>query len=153
MPSTRRTARTPCACTRWPWAPWTWTAPGSRTTSWAWSASCSGSGATRATRRPGRGGGGGTGWRAAEPLYRLLHQTIDAVGSQYGELRYNVAIARLTELNNAITRYVRDRGSAPREAVQPLVLMVAPLAPHIAAELWERLGRDQPLDDVAGPGE
>ena len=31
-----------------------------------------------------------------EPLYRLLHQTIDAVGSQYGELRYNVAIARLT---------------------------------------------------------
>ncbi|HET9008354.1 MAG TPA: class I tRNA ligase family protein, partial [Actinomycetes bacterium] len=86
-----------------------------------------------------------------QPLYRLLHQTIDAVGSQYGELRYNVAIARLTELNNAITRHVRDRGAAPRDAVEPLVLMVAPLAPHIAAELWERLGHDGRLDDVAFP--
>jgi leucyl-tRNA synthetase len=84
-------------------------------------------------------------------LHRLLHQTIEAVGSHYGELRYNVAIARLTKYNNALTRYVRDRGSAPREAVQPLVLMVAPLAPHIAAELWERLGHDEPIDDVAFP--
>jgi leucyl-tRNA synthetase len=86
-----------------------------------------------------------------EPLHRLLHQTIDSVGSHYGELRYNVAIARLTEYNNALTRYVRDRGPAPREAVEPLVLMVAPLAPHIAAELWERLGHDEPIDDVAFP--
>ena len=86
-----------------------------------------------------------------EPLHRLLHETIEAVGSQYGELRYNVAIARLIEYNNALTRYVRDRGAAPREAVQPLVLMVAPLAPHIAAELWERLGHDELIDDVAFP--
>jgi leucyl-tRNA synthetase len=86
-----------------------------------------------------------------EPLYRLLHQTIDAVGSQFSELRYNVAIARLIELNNAVTRYAQDRGAAPREAVEPLVLMVAPLAPHIAAELWERLGHDAQIDDVAFP--
>jgi leucyl-tRNA synthetase len=86
-----------------------------------------------------------------EPLYRLLHETVDAVGTQYGELRYNVAIARLTEYNNALTRYVADRGAAPREAVDPLVLLVAPLAPHIAAELWERLGHDEPIDDVAFP--
>jgi leucyl-tRNA synthetase len=86
-----------------------------------------------------------------EPLYRLLHQTIDAVGSQYGELRYNVAIARLTELNNAVTRWVRDRGPAPRQVAEPLVLMVAPLAPHIAAELWERLGHDDQIDDRAFP--
>jgi leucyl-tRNA synthetase len=86
-----------------------------------------------------------------EPLHRLLHETIDSVGSQCGELRYNVAIARLTEYNNAVTRYVGDRGPAPREAVEPLVLMVAPLAPHIAAELWERLGHDEPIDDVAFP--
>jgi leucyl-tRNA synthetase len=86
-----------------------------------------------------------------EPLYRLLHQTIDAVGSHYGELRFNVAIARLIELNNAITGHVRDHGAAPRDAVDPLVRMVAPLAPHIAAELWERLGHDDRLDDVAFP--
>jgi leucyl-tRNA synthetase len=86
-----------------------------------------------------------------EPLHRLLHETIASVGSQYGELRYNVAIARLIAYNNAVTRYVGDRGPAPREAVEPLVLMVAPLAPHIAAELWERLGHDGPIDDVAFP--
>jgi leucyl-tRNA synthetase len=86
-----------------------------------------------------------------EPLHRLLHETIDSVGSQYGELRYNVAIARLTEYNNALTRYVADQGPAPREAVEPLVLLVAPLVPHIAAELWERLGHDGPIDDVAFP--
>jgi leucyl-tRNA synthetase len=86
-----------------------------------------------------------------EPLYHLLHRTIDAVGSQYGDLRYNVAIARLIEFNNAITRYAQDRGAAPREAVEALVLLVAPLAPHIAAELWERLGHDDPIDDAAFP--
>ena len=86
-----------------------------------------------------------------EPLRRLLHETIDSVGSHYGELRYNVAIARLTEYNNALTRYVTGRGPAPREAVEPLVLLVAPLAPHITAELWERLGHDEPIDDVAFP--
>jgi leucyl-tRNA synthetase len=93
-----------------------------------------------------------TGLAHAEPLYRQLHQTIDAVGDLYRQLRYNVAIARLIELNHAVTRFVRDRGAAaPREAVEPLVLMVAPLAPHLAAELWERLGHDEPIDDVAFP--
>jgi leucyl-tRNA synthetase len=86
-----------------------------------------------------------------EPLRRLLHETIDAVGSHYGALRHNVAIARLTEYNNALTRYVADREAAPRDAVEPLVLLVAPLAPHIAAELWERLGHDEPIDDVPFP--
>jgi leucyl-tRNA synthetase len=93
----------------------------------------------------------GTGLAPSEPLYRQLHQTIDAVDALYRQLRYNVAIARLTELNNAVTRHVRDRGAAPREVVEPLLLMVAPLAPHLAAELWERLGHQDPLDDLAFP--
>ncbi|MFL6217113.1 MAG: leucine--tRNA ligase [Actinomycetes bacterium] len=93
----------------------------------------------------------GTGLAPSESLYRQLHQTIDAVDALYRQLRYNVAIARLTELNNAVTRHVRDRGAAPREVVEPLVLMVAPLAPHLAAELWERLGHQDPLDDLAFP--
>jgi leucyl-tRNA synthetase len=99
----------------------------------------------------GRARVAGTGLAPSEPLYRQLHQTIDAVDGLYRQLRYNVAIARLTELNTAVTRHVRDRGAAPREALEPLVLMVAPLAPHLAAELWERLGHDDPLDDVAFP--
>jgi hypothetical protein len=56
-----------------------------------------------------------------------------------------------SELNHAVTGHVRDHGAAPREAVEPLVLMLAPLAPHLAAELWERLGHHDPLDDLACP--
>ncbi len=73
---------------------------------------------------------------------RVLHRTIDAVRTDYAELGFNTAIARLTELNNALTRL---EGGVPREAAEQLVLMVAPLAPHIAEELWSRLGHEESL--------
>ncbi|MDO5067101.1 MAG: leucine--tRNA ligase [Propionibacteriaceae bacterium] len=72
---------------------------------------------------------------------RTLHKTIDAVGHDYEALSFNTAIARLTEYNSALTRLER----VPRAAVEPLVLMVAPLAPHIAEELWHRLGHEESL--------
>ncbi|MGL5866556.1 MAG: leucine--tRNA ligase [Dermatophilaceae bacterium] len=68
---------------------------------------------------------------------RVLHRTIDAVRTDYDTLSFNTAIARLTELGNALTKLT---GGVPREAAEKLVLMVAPLAPHIAEELWTRLG-------------
>ena len=71
----------------------------------------------------------------------LLHRTIAAVGSDYEQLRFNTAIARLTELNNAVTRLP----AVPREVAEPLVLMLAPLAPHVAEELWHRLGHEATL--------
>ena len=70
-----------------------------------------------------------------------LHKTIDAVNKDYEGLSFNTAIARLTEYNTALTGLT----VVPRAAVEPLVLMVAPLAPHIAEELWQRLGHDQSL--------
>src|SRR5690625_7153955 len=56
-------------------------------------------------------------------------------------MRINTAIARLIVLNNHLT----SRGITPRDAVEPLVLMTAPVAPHIAEELWRRLGHDGSL--------
>jgi leucyl-tRNA synthetase len=56
-------------------------------------------------------------------------------------MRFNTAIARLIELNNHVTKL----DAAPREVVEPLVLMVAPVAPHIAEELWQRLGHTESL--------
>ena len=53
----------------------------------------------------------------------------------------NTAIAKLIEFNNHLTKL----GSTPRAAAEPLVLMVAPLAPHIAEELWRKLGHDDTL--------
>ena len=72
-------------------------------------------------------------------------RTIDAVRNDMATMGFNTAIARLFELNNHLTQVVQQRGSAPREVVTPLVLMVAPLAPHIAEELWARLGHTDTL--------
>ncbi|WP_313534870.1 leucine--tRNA ligase [Arsenicicoccus bolidensis] len=69
---------------------------------------------------------------------RLLHKTIDQVARDYDGLRFNTAIARLIELNNALTKLP----VVPRAAAEALVLMVAPVAPHIAEELWSRLGHE-----------
>ena len=70
-----------------------------------------------------------------------LHKTIDAVTKDYEGLSFNTAIARLTEYNTVLTALK----VVPRAAVEPLVLVVAPLAPHIAEELWHRLGHEQSL--------
>jgi leucyl-tRNA synthetase len=81
---------------------------------------------------------------ADEETRRLVHQTVDAVRDGMETLRFNTSIARITELTNHLTARFPD-GGTPREAVEPLVLMLAPLAPHIAEELWERLGHDRSL--------
>jgi leucyl-tRNA synthetase len=76
---------------------------------------------------------------------RHLHRTVAVVRRDFAGLRFNTAIARLIELNHDLTRLVAARGRAPRGLVEPLVLMVAPLAPHIAEELWARLGHQASL--------
>jgi leucyl-tRNA synthetase len=82
---------------------------------------------------------------------RLLHRTVAAVRADMGQLRFNTAIARLFELNNRLSEVVAARGGAPREVVLPMTLMLAPLAPHMAEELWERLGHTASLAFEAFP--
>ena len=77
--------------------------------------------------------------RADDGLRRLLHRTIDGVRSDMDGLRFNTAIAKLTELNNELTR--RGTG-ASREVADVMVRMLAPLVPHFAEELWHRLHGD-----------
>ncbi|MCL3860576.1 leucine--tRNA ligase [Actinotalea sp. K2] len=72
---------------------------------------------------------------------RLLHRTIDEVRTEMDGMRFNTAIARLIVLNNHLTSLAQ----VPRTVAERLVLMVAPLAPHIAEELWELLGHPQSL--------
>jgi leucyl-tRNA synthetase len=67
---------------------------------------------------------------------QLLHRTIDAVRTEMEALRFNTAIAKLIELNNHVTRL----DATCREVAEPMVLMLAPLVPHMAEELWQRLG-------------
>ena len=75
---------------------------------------------------------------------RTLHKTIAAVREGMETLRFNTSIARITELNNHLTAHFTD-GGVPREIAEPLVLLLAPLAPHIAEELWSRLGHAESL--------
>jgi leucyl-tRNA synthetase len=80
-----------------------------------------------------------------DPLLRRLHQTIVVVRRDFEELRFNTAIARLTELVTHAAQVTARDGALPRDVAQSLVLMVAPLAPHIAEELWSRLGHEESL--------
>jgi len=77
---------------------------------------------------------------ASDELRRVLHKTIDAVRSDMDALSFNTAIARITELNNEVTKV---DGPTPREVAEALVRMIAPLVPHISEELWQRLGHER----------
>jgi leucyl-tRNA synthetase len=83
--------------------------------------------------------------RPDDETRRLLHRTIAAVGADMGTLEFKTAIAALMALNNRLTRVVEDAGAAPAEVARALVLMLAPLTPHVAEELWERLGEHESL--------
>jgi len=86
----------------------------------------------------------------ADELNRLLHKTIQAVREGYDTLRFNTSIARLTELNNAVTA-AYPHGGAPRALAEPIVLMLAPIAPHIAEAMWEKLDHQESLAWVDFP--
>ena len=73
-------------------------------------------------------------------LERLLHRTIASVTDAMSDLRFNSAIARITELNNELTR---RGGPTPRPVADVLVRLLAPLVPHLAEELWEKLGKSE----------
>ena len=75
---------------------------------------------------------------------RKVHQTIRQVTDQLPKLGYNTAIAALMECLNVIRSGGR---SAARAEVEPLIVMVAPFAPHMAEELWERLGHEDSIFD------
>ena len=79
----------------------------------------------------------------ATDTLRALNRTIAGVAEDYAALRNNTAAAKLIEYTNHLTKEHRD--AVPRAAVEPLVLMLAPLAPHMAEELWLRLGHQTSL--------
>lgn len=88
-----------------------------------------------------------------EDTLRALHKAIDGVGQDMAGMRFNTAIAKVTELNNHLTK---AGGPLSRSVAERLVLLIAPLAPHVAEELWRRLGhtdsvvhQDFPVADPA----
>jgi leucyl-tRNA synthetase len=67
---------------------------------------------------------------------KVLHETIKKVGEDYENLRFNTAISQLMILVNTLQK----EPSLPRQVVLDLIRLLAPMAPHLAEELWARLG-------------
>ncbi|MDC4232882.1 leucine--tRNA ligase [Actinomyces sp. B33] len=72
---------------------------------------------------------------------RLVARTIAETTVEYENLRINTAISKLIVLNNHLTQL----DAVPREAIEALILMLSPVAPHICEELWMRLGHAESL--------
>ena len=81
-------------------------------------------------------------------VLRKLHQTIRKVGEDTAKLSYNTAIAAMMEYMNTLRK---DDRTLHVDEVRPLVQLVAPYAPHIAEELWERLGSSRSVMDSGWP--
>jgi len=87
-------------------------------------------------------------------LRHITHKTVRRATEDLDQFRFNTTIAALMEMTNAITQ-ARDAGAVDREAwneaIEALLLMLAPLAPHIAEELWERAGRPYSVHTQSWP--
>jgi len=92
-------------------------------------------------------------------LRRASHRSVAAVTSAIDKLRFNVAIANIYELANALSAALQDAGAAPppdvrfalREAAEMLTRIAAPMVPHLAEECWAALGNRTLLAEVAWP--
>lgn len=83
----------------------------------------------------------------ADPeVERKVHQTIGQVTEQLPALGYNTSIAAMMECLNVIRAGGR---TASRSEIEPLIVMIAPFAPHLAEELWERFGHEGSVFDGA----
>ena len=80
-----------------------------------------------------------------EQVLKAMHRTIDKVSNDIAQLKYNTVISALMEYLNV----VREGGrSCVKQEVAPLVVMLAPFAPHLAEELWESLGHETSIFDT-----
>lgn len=104
----------------------------------------------------------------AMKLRRIVHQTIDAVGKEIEDFHMNKAVAKIRELSNEIISCHSEHSEesqkdpsaslqddslawALREAWEALTILINPMTPHLAEELWSELGHDQILADTDWP--
>jgi leucyl-tRNA synthetase len=90
---------------------------------------------------------------SSRALRRITHQTITAVTGDYEALHFNTAVSKLMELSNAIGDGLKAGADAEavQEAIETLLLLLAPAAPHLTEELWERRGRPYSIHQQAWP--
>lgn len=77
---------------------------------------------------------------SSKKLDNKMHQTINKVGSDFENFRYNTAISAIMEYINELKGVVDIEGGVPKKHFEILAQLIAPLAPHMAEEMWEKLG-------------
>ncbi|MCA9630922.1 MAG: leucine--tRNA ligase, partial [Myxococcales bacterium] len=78
---------------------------------------------------------------------KLVHRTVKKVGEDIDALRLNTAVSAMMILTN----HLNGLTELPREALERLVLILGPFAPHLSEELWEKLGHQPSVADVSWP--
>jgi leucyl-tRNA synthetase len=78
---------------------------------------------------------------------KLLHRTVKKVGEDIETMRFNTAVSTLMILANRLA----SSEATPRAALEKLLLVLSPFAPHLAEELWNQLGHPEPIADAAWP--
>jgi leucyl-tRNA synthetase len=78
---------------------------------------------------------------------RLVHRTVRKVGEDIEAMRLNTAVSAMMILANHLNGFEQP----PREAVEKLALILSPFAPHLAEEIWEKLGQPASIADAAWP--
>ncbi|MFL5334480.1 MAG: leucine--tRNA ligase [Geminicoccaceae bacterium] len=89
-----------------------------------------------------------------ETLKRLLHRTIAQATSELERLHFNKAVALVRELSNAVEAFVPsapDDQALRRGAIETVVVLLGPMVPHLAEELWQKLGHERLLVDTSWP--
>jgi leucyl-tRNA synthetase len=112
-----------------------------------------------AAEKAGEGAAPGQMGSEALALRRASHRSAAAVTSAIDKLRFNVAIAHIYELANALSAALQGAGAEPppdvrfalREAAEMLTRIAAPMVPHLAEECWAALGNQTLLAEQAWP--
>ncbi|GER88506.1 leucine--tRNA ligase [Dictyobacter vulcani] len=90
----------------------------------------------------------------SKAIERLRHKTIKRVTEDLSHFRFNTALAALMEFNNVLIKQQRDavaQSQAYRDALQTLLQLLAPFAPHIAEELWHQTGHANSIHTTEWP--
>ena len=91
---------------------------------------------------------------AVRSLVRLTHKTVRKVEEDMERFKFNTALAAMMELTNHMGRAWDDGGvdsASWRDAVEKLLLLLAPIAPHVTEELWERTGHAYSIHNQSIP--
>jgi leucyl-tRNA synthetase len=91
---------------------------------------------------------------ALRDLSRMVHKTIRRVVTDLDRFKFNTALAALMELSNSLGQAWEQKGidsAAWNDAVEVLLLLMAPMAPHVAEELWERTGHSYSIHSQTLP--